>query len=345
MVSQTLLHPLEAHSVQFTYCLDRPLQCIATRYTLGTDNSDANAFTLVFACGISLLQDTWIPIIKDLFRQSSESSSCKIRSAWVIERPNHGEPALLNAELLKKHYAVQFPSLQYSTAIHTFLTSNIIPASERRNLVGIGHSGGGGSLITALEYGLRDGCGLSLRSLVLVEAPLIGPEVWSLFGAWYEAVKKSNARRITRWPSKDAAMKWFTTHLPWKSFSPDVLHIIEDTYFIPDREHPGFITTKTTVEQETACFVDNGTNLLSFGFLRTFLADLPTHIIAGSDQSFWSPGVDDQIMENNKQVRGQLASVTVINDVGHYVPVVKPRDVAARVFQILQNSPYSLSRL
>jgi hypothetical protein len=57
-------------------------------------------------------QDTWIPIIKELFRlsSSSESHEVKVHSAWVIERPNHGEPALINAELLKTHYSVQCES-------------------------------------------------------------------------------------------------------------------------------------------------------------------------------------------------------------------------------------------
>ncbi|KAJ7762406.1 hypothetical protein DFH07DRAFT_814281 [Mycena maculata] len=347
MISQTLLHPLVAKSVYFTYCLDRPLQCIATQYTLGNVmvTSDATAFSLVFTCGISLLQDTWIPAIKELFRRASESSSCKIQSAWVVERPNHGESALINAKILKEHYSVQFLSLQYSTAIHAFLTSNILSASERNNLVGIGHSGGGGSLIQALKYGVEDGHKIPLKSLVLVEAPPIGPEVWPLFEIMYAGVKKSNARRTTSWPSKEVAMKWFATHFPWKAFSPDVLRIVEDTYFIPDAERPGFITTKTTIEQETACFVDNGTNLLSFPFLRTILADLPTHIIAGSDHDLWPPGVYDQIVENTRQIRVQLASVTEINGTGHYLPVVNPREMAARVFEILQNPPPKLSKL
>ncbi|KAJ7492113.1 hypothetical protein FB451DRAFT_517071 [Mycena latifolia] len=184
MVSSTLLHPLKAHSVQFGYCFDRPLRCIATRYTdddLTDSDTDTPSCSLIFASGISLLQDTWIPIIKELFRLSTEAPSrVKVRSVWVVERPNHGEAALINAELLKKHYSVQFSNLQYATAIHAFLTSNFISASGH-NLVGVGHSGGGGALVQALDYGLREGHRIPLRSLILVEAPLIGPEVWPFF--------------------------------------------------------------------------------------------------------------------------------------------------------------------
>ncbi|KAJ7103035.1 Alpha/beta hydrolase fold-1 [Mycena belliarum] len=350
MVSSMLLHPLQAKSVQFDYCFDRRLRCIATRYTADSTDSDSGtpSCSFVFTSGISLLQETWIPVIKELFRLSSQSpSSVKIRSAWVIERPNHGEAALINAKLLKEHYSVLFPSLQYASAIHAFLTSDFLSASERNNLVGVGHSGGGGSLIQAVEYGLRDGHNIPLRSLVLVEAPFIGPEVWPFFQVLYDAVKRSNVRRATRWPSKDAAMKWFRTHLPWKTFSPEVLRIVEDTYFIPDMDHPGFITTKTAVEQETACFVDTtGTHLLATSFFRTIADVLPTHIIAGSAEDFWPPGVYLAIVENTTQVRSQLASVTVIDDVGHYIPTVKPHDLAATVFQtVARKLPSNLSKL
>ncbi|KAJ7757521.1 hypothetical protein B0H16DRAFT_1823788 [Mycena metata] len=339
MLSPALLHPLQATSVDFEYCFDRTLHCTATRYTNTTDfklTDSSDSACLIFACGISLSQETWIPIIKELFRLSSTASRIPVGSAWVVERPNHGTTGLMNAELLKQHYSAQFPSLQYSTAIHTFLTSNILSASERRNLVGIGHSGGGGSLIQALNYGLRDGHNIPLKSLILVEAPLVGPEVWPFFLKMYDAVKKSNARRTTSWPSKDAAMKWFATRSPWKSFSPDVLQIVEDTYFIPDARRPGFITTKTTVEQETACFVDNGTNLHAGPFLLTILDILPTHIIAGRSRDMWPPPVYDLIDQNTAKARPYLASVTVMDDVGHYLPVVKPRAVAAQIFEDIQ---------
>ncbi|KAJ7606865.1 hypothetical protein FB45DRAFT_1068268 [Roridomyces roridus] len=332
MLSQTLLDPLQAKSVQFAYCHDRPLQCVATRYTL--EACDPEGFTFIFASGISLCQDTWLPVIKQLFRLSSESF--RVHSAWVVERPNHGEAALLNAAALKEHYSVQFPSLQYASAIHAFLTSNILSASERKNLVGAGHSGGGGSLIQAVQYGLRDGHAIPLKSLFLVEAPIVGPEVWPYLALMYDGVKRSNARRTSSWPSKQVAMKWFQTHTPWKSFSPDVLCIVEDTYFMPDPGRPGFITTKTTVEQETACFVDNGTQLLAGPFLRTILDQLPTHTIEGTLQDIWPPAVYDLIAVNRAEARDQLASIAFVNDVGHYLPVVKPHQVATRIFEMLR---------
>lgn len=56
--------------------------------------------------------------------------------------------------------------------------------------------------------------------------PFVGPEGWPLFRELYDRVEKSNAHRPTHWPFKGIALKWFTGHLPWKSFSPDVLRRI-----------------------------------------------------------------------------------------------------------------------
>ncbi|KAJ6623188.1 hypothetical protein B0H10DRAFT_826618 [Mycena sp. CBHHK59/15] len=165
--------------------------------------------------------------------------------------------------------------------------------------------------------------------------PLVGPEAWPYFEVLYRGVTKSNLHRTTIWSSKAAAIAWFKTHFPWKSFHSDVLRIIEDTYFIRDKTNPGYITTKTTIEQETACFVEDGTNLHTFPFLRTILNALPTHIITGALPDIWPTGMYDLISRNTEDIRDQLASVTVISDVGHYLPVVKPYETAARVFVIL----------
>ncbi|KAF7354671.1 Alpha/beta-hydrolase [Mycena sanguinolenta] len=340
-----LLYPLTIESTaQFTYCLDRPLQCIATKYTYsaqvqrGFVSESTSSCTLVFASGISLLQDTWIALMKELFLILSASpSGVKVNSIWVIERPNHGNAALLNAQVLKEHYSVRFPSLQYASAIHTFLTSCILSPSERECLMGIGHSGGGGSLIQALEYSLRSGHKIPLRTLVLLESPLIGPEAWPFFNdELYPNVVKSNSRRTSRWASKLAAMAWFRSHFPWKTFHPDVLRIIEDTYFIPDTDgKPGWITTKTTLEQETACFVDDGTQLQAYPFLQTILDVLPTHVVSGSLRDIWPAGLYDLNDEIMNSVRSRLASVTVVEGVGHYLPVVKPRETAVAIVKII----------
>jgi hypothetical protein len=54
-----------------------------------------------------------------------------------------------------------------------------------------------------------------------------------------------------------------------------------------DSTKPGNITTKTTIEQETACFVDDGTNMDCYGFIPTMLEFLPTHAVFSGVRDIW----------------------------------------------------------
>ncbi|KAJ7837424.1 hypothetical protein B0H14DRAFT_2589268 [Mycena olivaceomarginata] len=239
-------------------------------------------------------QDTWIPVIKECFCLSSASSSdIQFRSAWVIERPNHGEPALVNPEPLKKHYSAQFPSLQYATAIHTFLTSSFLSVPERNNLVTIGHSG---AVIHFCNH---------------FDMPFVGPEGWPLFRELYDRVEKSNAHRPTHWPSKGIAMKWFTMSVTAHVSGCSDFRRIHISFQIPSES----LSTKTTVEQETHLQA----NIISL----TILNVLPTHVILGSINDLMPPVLSDLIARNTRQVRPQLTSLTVIEDCGYYLPAVK----------------------
>ncbi|THH13650.1 hypothetical protein EW146_g6596 [Bondarzewia mesenterica] len=336
-LSEQTLHPLTASSVQLSYCHDRPLRYIATRYVpicpTPSQEPDRVSCTLLFIGGISLSQETWLPVIKHLYHLTSQSTSpIRIHSAWAIERPNHGDAGVLNERELKEHYSVIFPSLQYAAAIRAFLASGTLSAHERANLIGIGHSGGGGSLIQAMEPAKHD---LPLRTLILVESPHCDDAAWPYFTELYKAVKRANARRQTSWASKDDAMHWITTHAPWMAFHPDVLSIISETYFRADEEQPGRITTKTMVEQETASFLDDGTHLGALPYLRTIFHTLPTHLILGSIMDIWPPPMYKMLERNIEQSRPALASVTTLEGVGHYIPVQKPKELALEIIGIL----------
>lgn len=56
---------------------------------------------------------------------------------------------------------------------------------------------------------------------------------------------------------------------------------------MPDLDQPGCITTKTSVEQETTSFVDDGTHLNATPYLQSILHILPTHLINGSKKDLW----------------------------------------------------------
>jgi hypothetical protein len=114
---------------------------------------------------------------------------------------------------------------------------------------------------------------------------------------------------------------------------------------MPDTTKPGNITTKTTLEQETACFVDDGTNLDCFTFIPTMLEFLPTHAVFSGVRDIWyviySPlhpvhmdsgignlrlwirpdGLYDMSHKNVREMSPPLTSVTNVDGAGHYVCV------------------------
>ncbi|THU98500.1 hypothetical protein K435DRAFT_29078 [Dendrothele bispora CBS 962.96] len=377
---------LSTHTVKFTYCYDHPLECSATRYTVtpwpkarnnphtGTSQTP-NGFgtmtgeiadrktaidsaTLLFISGISLQSETWIPVIQELYKLTSDNSlNCNIRSVWVVERPNHGDPGVRNARVLKEHYPVLFRSLEYAEAIRVFLDSDFMSTEEKRNLVGVGHSGGGGSLMQALELGNYPPTSLPFRSLVLLEVPYLGYPSFPYWQRLYTIVTRSNSLRPRSWASHDQALAWMKTHFPWKTFHPDVLRVIGETYFIEDVDGDGGghdvstttspgggrggkqVTTKTTLEQETACYLNDRTHLSALPYLRTLMGVLPTHWVFGSKNDIWIPEMYDMQKKGLEEDKGMLASVQTIEGVGHYFPVVKPRETAVVIVDILNGRP------
>jgi hypothetical protein len=68
------------------------------------DNRDA--FTLILLHSTSFHKETWGPTLQHLFDDIQKHLSCpanpKIKCAWVIECPNHGESAALNDRALQR---------------------------------------------------------------------------------------------------------------------------------------------------------------------------------------------------------------------------------------------------
>jgi hypothetical protein len=86
-----------------------PLFIIAKRYWLPSFEShinDPDALTLIFLHATSFHKETWEPTIEQLFHQVSGQKvgghHVKIREAWAIDCPNHGESAMLNEKILQQ---------------------------------------------------------------------------------------------------------------------------------------------------------------------------------------------------------------------------------------------------
>lgn len=68
---------------------------------------DPDAFTLIFAHGTGFHKEHFEATLEDLYKcvqNHPGHSSIKIREAWTIDCPNHGEAAFLNEKSLQWGY-------------------------------------------------------------------------------------------------------------------------------------------------------------------------------------------------------------------------------------------------
>jgi hypothetical protein len=78
-----------------------PLLLTAKRYQPSSGSDLEDGFTLIFTHGAGFHKEQWEPTIEHLFElQSKNPNGPKIREAWSIDAPNHGEAGVLNEQKL-----------------------------------------------------------------------------------------------------------------------------------------------------------------------------------------------------------------------------------------------------
>lgn len=99
---------------------DYPFYITAKRYWLQAFEAFANdpdSLTLVVLHSTSFHKEAWEPALEYLFRDVIQKAHnrVKIREAWSIDCPNHGEAAVLNEKVLRDPkyaaYCMSFLSL------------------------------------------------------------------------------------------------------------------------------------------------------------------------------------------------------------------------------------------
>jgi len=117
---------LQSQSYVFDARPQCPLLVSVKRYWVqGFESTDPDAVTLVLAHATSFHKELWEPVLEDLYTQAVVSPwACspvlKIRDAWAIDCPNHGESAVLNEETLLSNYT---PTCEYFTCVYRWCFS------------------------------------------------------------------------------------------------------------------------------------------------------------------------------------------------------------------------------
>lgn len=148
-----------------------PYHIAAKRYFMHSDGEPVEQpydehdedLTLVFLHSTGFPKEMWEPTIEDLLAGCNRSGT-KIREAYAIDCPNHGEAAVLNDGLLGDYEGMMKSSSVSAATLRTSLAGTKLFAEcatqfllsgptfhtpvdfSKRNLVGIGHSVGGVSV-------------------------------------------------------------------------------------------------------------------------------------------------------------------------------------------------------
>jgi hypothetical protein len=65
-------------------------------------DDERNGFSLILTHGTGFLKELWEPTIERIFMtENAKPDGLRIREAWAIDAPNHGDAAALNATLLQ----------------------------------------------------------------------------------------------------------------------------------------------------------------------------------------------------------------------------------------------------
>ncbi|KAI0319548.1 hypothetical protein OF83DRAFT_772059 [Amylostereum chailletii] len=334
-VSTEILHPLVASSVTREYRLKHPLKYIATKFSQKTPSSRAQKATpicVLIATGIGCTSHLWIPVIKHLYSMHEQQDThIHILSIWVVDRPNHGDAAVLNVQILDEYYRDFFPSAEYGAAIFDFVNSGLLSAEEKGSLVALGHSGGGAGIIDSIPLN-TDG---PYKLIIMMEPVYIeeDPETIAVFDRFSSFVAAANAKEATSWPSIKLAMESTRKRMPWRAFDAENLRILAETLFRPLAD--GGVAAKTPSRQRTVSLLDIWSAYVGTRRVIDMLPNVPFHAIVGSVYDLWPEHMNNAITTKTEEMQKMGLGVTTVRGAGHYLPHEKPEASAIAIFGAL----------
>ncbi|KAJ6605076.1 Alpha/beta hydrolase fold-1 [Mycena sp. CBHHK59/15] len=298
--------------------------------------NDPDAFTLIFAHGTGFHKEHYEPTIEDLYKMLPEGSGPpKIREAWSIDCPNHGDAAVLNENTLRWGYEPIFGWQEYARSLHIFLaglgTGVDVDFSTHR-LVLLGQSMGAVSLVFALTYQPE----LKPDRLVLIEPMAIAE---SAGPAMKKFLAGGSANRRDIWPSREEAYNVLKSRPAWKIWDDRILRLYVEHGLrpLPSLEYPDKegVTLKCTRRQETATYSDPLGSSLAYRMTGEIAKRIPIHVVYGAIDDYIPREVKDDFVKNGLGGEKNLASLSRVPKGGHLVIQTNPTGLAEAIFAVL----------
>ncbi|KAF8548320.1 hypothetical protein OG21DRAFT_1479236 [Imleria badia] len=275
--------------------IDYPLYVIAKqlwRSELEANWDDPDAFTLILLHSASFHKETWEPTLHHFFdviqERHNRRAPPKIKCAWVIECPNHGESAAMNdCALQRPPFYRNFGCEKYAEAAHRFMlcgpTLPIPVDFWREKLVGIGHSlGGVGISILPTLHPTVPFC-----ALILIE-PLLSPEgIDKLQDLRVNLINGAYERRSV-WPSRQSALEYFRERTCWDSSVLDnyVQHGLRTCDRVGYEPENYAVTLACSREEEATMYQDLTGPQRGVESLNKLTATTPVGVIFGAKNDY-----------------------------------------------------------
>ncbi|KAI0634069.1 alpha/beta-hydrolase [Trametes polyzona] len=317
-----------------------PLLVTARQYwSSDCARDDPDALTLVFAHATGYHKEHWEPTLEHLFALLRTGGKGKIRDAWCIDAPNHGEAAKLNEKALQWGYVPVFPWEEYARAVHLFLAglgSGVDVDFSQRKIVGLGHSMGASAIILSQTYQPP----LPYVSVILVDPMLIPPPTDPSAPEPRNMLLEGAEKRRDIWPSRAEALAQFSSRPAWKAWDPRVLRLYVEHGLreLPTAEYPEKtegVTLTCARAQEAACFRDRLGRTKAYRFLPHLSAQIPVHFVWGElPHPILTEEVRQTVMSD--ATGGRCASDQRVRGAGHLIPQMQPEGLARALWNALE---------
>ncbi|KAF5353677.1 hypothetical protein D9758_008643 [Tetrapyrgos nigripes] len=317
-----------------------PLFITAKRYTLSefkVYEDDPDALTLICLHSTASHKESWEPTLAKVFGLASEGMKTrkgdprrevKIREAWCLDCPNHGASAMLNERILQTpEYYLRFSCELYAQAVLHFLSAGPEYGAKvdfkARNLVGIGHSLGGNAMSMLQTMTPR----IPFISLVLVE-PMLSPAGPKHLSGLRSLLIKGAYERRDVWSNRKAALEGLPRRDRTKKWDERVVQLFikhgirphQGSYYL-ESPYNG-VTLACTRDQEAAMYRDPEGGTKPVESLNKACQEIPVHLVLGGVYDFLPKRIHDALVDPKSGRR--FASVTVIPESGHLVPLEMP---------------------
>ncbi|KAG7095097.1 hypothetical protein E1B28_005884 [Marasmius oreades] len=304
----------------------------AYRHSYPNDRLD-EGLTLLLFHAIGCHKEQWEPVITRLFHLSESTKHENIREVWAFDRENHGDAALLNREALKLWPAC-LPINEWALTVADLVKSKL----QGHRLVAIGHSAGAGVAMLTTKYAYD--AHVHFTSTILIEPTIctrqIFQETYDERIAGIRMTEELTLRRRDVWASREDAYAYLKKRNPWSAWDDRVLRLYTK-HGMRSTGSKGEVTLKCSRLLESAIYADIEGQQESAEIFEELCEEIPIHVVWGGihDFSSFSPQLKKDLLNPNS---GRIAaSVTVVPNAGHMVPLQQPISLADTVSRLLNN--------